>query len=190
MRYPLFLDLARQKVVVIGAGPVAERKIRLLLEADAAIVVVSPQATAAIRGLARRKRIRWLRRRYRAGDLRAARLVIVATDDEDLNVRICAEAKRHRLLTNCVAPPEAGNFIVPSVVRRGNLTVAISTGGASPALAKQVRRELEQFLHDGYAQAASKMATIRKTVSKGVKSATKRRTIYRRALRVWLKKTA
>ena len=190
MRYPLFLDLSRQKVVVVGAGRVAERKTRLLLKADAAITVIGPRATAAIRGLARRKRVRWLRRRYGAGDLRTARLVVAATDDEALNIRICAEAKRRRLLVNCVAPPDAGNFIVPSVVRRGSLTIAISTGGASPALAKQVRRELEQYLHDGYARAAGRMAIIRKTVSQGVKSAAKRRAIYRRALRAWLKKAS
>ncbi|MGA2222338.1 MAG: bifunctional precorrin-2 dehydrogenase/sirohydrochlorin ferrochelatase [Verrucomicrobiia bacterium] len=188
MRYPLFLDLVGQKVVVIGAGQVAERKVRLLLAAEADITVISPQATAPIRKLARLKRVRWLRRRYRIGDLRTARLAIAATNDGTLNERICTDAKRRRLLVNCVAPPEAGNFIVPALVRCGNLTVAISTGGASPALARRIRRELEQYLHDGYAQAAVKMAAIRKAVSKDVKSAAKRRAIYRRSLKTWLKK--
>jgi precorrin-2 dehydrogenase / sirohydrochlorin ferrochelatase len=187
MRYPLFLDLVDQKVVVIGAGQVAERKLRLLLATGADITVISPQATAPIRKLARLKRVRWLRRRYRIGDLRTARLAIAATNDRKLNERICTEAKRRGLPVNCVAPPEEGNFIVPSVVQRGNLTIAISTGGASPALARRIRRELEQYLHDGYVQAAVKMATIRRTVSKGVKSVAKRRAIYRRALSSMLK---
>jgi precorrin-2 dehydrogenase/sirohydrochlorin ferrochelatase len=188
MRYPLFLDLAGQKVIVIGAGRVAERKIRLLLAAKARITVVAPRATTAIRKLSRNKRVRWLRRAYCAGDLRTARLVVAATNDEKRNEQVCSEAKRRRLPVNCAAPPESGNFIVPSVVRRGNLIIAISTGGSSPALAKQIRRELEQYLHDGYAQAAVKMAAIRKAVSKDVKSAAKRRAIYRRSLKTWLKK--
>jgi precorrin-2 dehydrogenase/sirohydrochlorin ferrochelatase len=190
MRYPLFLDLAGQKVIVIGAGRVAERKIRLLLAAKAHITVVAPRATTSIRKLSSNKRVRCLRRTYRVGDLRTARLVVAATNDEKLNERVCRDAKRRRLPVNCAAPPEAGNFIVPSVVRRGNLTIAISTGGSSPALAKRIRRELEQYLHAGYAGVATKMATIRKTVSRTVKSAAKRRAVYRRTLSAWLKKAS
>jgi precorrin-2 dehydrogenase/sirohydrochlorin ferrochelatase len=149
--------------------------------------MISPEATTALRRFARTRKIRWMRRRFRAGDLRGARLVIAATDDETLNQRVCTEAKRRRLLVNCVAPPDAGNFIVPSVVRRGNLTVAISTGGASPALAKLVRRELEQTLSGRYAEAAAKMAKLRKTTLSRVDSAAKRKAIYRRAVKRWLK---
>jgi len=141
--YPLFLNLAGQPAVVIGAGTVAARKIRSLRMAGARVTVISPEATPAIR---RMNGIRWLRRRYRAGDLRGAVLVIAATDDQDTNVRVCAEAKRRRQLVNCVAPPEAGNFIVPALARRGRMSLAISTGGSAPALAKRIRQELEQYL--------------------------------------------
>jgi len=187
MRYPLFLNLTGEKAVVIGAGRVAERKIRSLLTAGAEVTVISPKATAALRHFARARKVRWLRRRYRVGDLRGARLVIAATDSEQINQHVCAEAKRRRLLVNCVAPPDAGNFIVPSVVRRGNLTVAISTGGASPALAKLLRRELEQTLSGRYADAAAKMIKLRNTVSSRVTSAAIRKAIYRRAVKRWLK---
>ena len=162
MRYPLFLDLAGQPVVVIGAGKVATRKIRTLLAAPANVTVISPTASAAIRQFARADRVRWRRRRYRRGDLRGARLVIAATNDQAINELVCTEAKRRRLLVNCVAPPSAGNFIVPALVRRGGILLAISTGGASPAFAKQLRRELERFLDGGYSVRLNKMAGNRK----------------------------
>ena len=143
MRYPLFLDLTDQPVIVVGAGPVATRKVRTLLAAGATVTVIAPVATPALRRL---KAVRWLRRRYQAGDLRGARLVVVATDDLAVNRKVCAEAQRRRQLVNCAAPPDAGNFIVPATVRHGAFTIAISTGGASPAAAKALRQKLEQSL--------------------------------------------
>ena len=143
MRYPLFLELTGQPATVIGGGPVATRKTRSLLAAGACVTVITPVATPALRRL---KKIRWLRRRYQAGDLRGARLVVAATDDLIVNQRVCAEAHRRRQLVNCAAPPAAGNFIVPALVRHGALTIAISTGGASPAKAKAFRVKLERIL--------------------------------------------
>lgn len=162
MRYPIFLDLSNQPTVVIGAGSVATRKIQTLLKAGAAVTVISPKTTAPIRKLAQTKRIRWLPRRYRKGDLRGARLVVAATDDLALNRTICAEAKRHKLLVNCIAPPAAGNFIVPSLLTRGGITLAISTNGASPAFAKRLRHDLEQFLGDEYPQLLKTMSAARR----------------------------
>ena len=146
MHYPLFLNLTDQPVIVIGGGVVAKRKIRSLLAAGAHVTVISPYATRLP------KSVRWLHRRYQRGDLRDARLVVAATDDQTVNEQVCAEAKRRKLLVNCVAPPSAGNFIVPAVARRGRLTIAVSTGGASPALAKQLRRDLERLLRKDYPQ--------------------------------------
>ena len=162
MRYPLFLDLAAQPVVVIGAGRVATRKIRTLLVARAQVTVISPDASAPIRRLAQTKRIRWLPRRYRRGDLRGARLVIAATDVVAVNVRVCAEGKARQLLVNCVAPPSAGNFIVPSQVQHGGITLAISTGGVSPAFAKRLRCDLERFLGGEYPQLLKRMSAARR----------------------------
>jgi precorrin-2 dehydrogenase/sirohydrochlorin ferrochelatase len=187
MRYPLFLDLTNQPVVVIGAGTVAARKIRKLVAAKASVTVISPRAIPAIQRLTK---VRWLRRAYRPGDLRHARLVVAATDDEQLNQRVCLEAKRRGLLVNCVAPPEAGNFIVPSVVKRGSLTIAISTGGVSPALAKQIRRELEEYFTRSYAQIARRMGRARKKVGATVASADERRKIYRAAVKQWRRRRA
>jgi precorrin-2 dehydrogenase/sirohydrochlorin ferrochelatase len=181
MRYPLFLDLTGQKVVAIGAGKVATRKVRSLLAAGALVTVISPQAYRLPKG------VRWLRRCYRRGDLAGAWLVVAATNDQDVNRQVCAEAKRRRQLVNCGAPPAAGNFIVPSIVRRGPLTIAISTGGASPALAKHIRRLLEELVGDGYAEAAKRLRAIRKRALRNVHSAQERREVYRRALKEMLK---
>ena len=146
MHYPLFLTLTDQPVIVIGGGVVAKRKIRNLLAAGARVTVISPHATRLP------KSVHWLRRRFRRGDLRGARLVVAATDDLRVNEQVCAEARRRKLLVNCVAPPSAGNFIVPAVARRGRLMIAVSTGGASPALAKRLRRDLERLLRKDYPQ--------------------------------------
>jgi len=162
MHYPLFLDLTDQPVVVVGAGNVATRKVRTLLGAGARVTIISPKANTVLRPLIRRKRVRWIRRTYRRGDLRGAQLVVAATNGPAVNELVCAEAKRRRLLVNCITPPSAGNFIVPSQVRRGGITVAISTGGASPAFAKRLRRDLERFLSDGYPALLKKMAKNRR----------------------------
>jgi precorrin-2 dehydrogenase/sirohydrochlorin ferrochelatase len=162
MRYPIFLDLTGQPVVIVGGGAVATRKLRALLRAGAKAIVIAPDAGSAIRRLAGQKRIRWQRRRYRHGDLRRARLVIAATDDLLVNARVCAEAKRCRLLVNCAAPPDAGNFHVPATARCGQMVLAISTGGASPAFAKLLRRDLEHFLRAGYAQKLRAMSAARR----------------------------
>jgi precorrin-2 dehydrogenase/sirohydrochlorin ferrochelatase len=160
--YPLFLDLRDQPVAVIGAGQVATRKIRHLHAAGARITIISPTATPALRRLAARAdTVRWIRRKYRRGDLAGARLVVAATDNLSVNAAVCAEARRRRQLINCVAPPAAGNFIVPALVRRGGITLAISTGGASPAFAARLRRDLERFLAAGYAALLRRMSAAR-----------------------------
>jgi precorrin-2 dehydrogenase / sirohydrochlorin ferrochelatase len=166
MHYPLFLDLADQPVVVVGAGNVATRKVRSLLAAKAQVTLISPEAKATLRQLARRKRVRWVRRPYRRGDLRGASLAIAATNDLVINTFVCAEAKRLRVLVNCIAPPSAGNFIVPSHVRRGGISVAISTGGASPAFAKRLRRDLERFLSHEYPRLLKRMSADRRAKTK------------------------
>ncbi len=157
--YPLFFGLQDQPVTVIGAGQVATRKIRTLLAAGASVTVISPEAARSIQRL---RKVRWLARPYRQGDLRGARLVIAATDNLRVNERVCREAKRRGLLVNCIAPPAAGNFIVPALVRKGGITLAISTGGASPAFAKRLRLDLERFLGRRYPARLKQMTKERR----------------------------
>jgi precorrin-2 dehydrogenase/sirohydrochlorin ferrochelatase len=156
MRYPLFLDLQERPVTVVGGGRVAVRKITALRRAGARVTVISPALSRSWPD------VRWVRRAYRRGDLRGAFLVVAATNDPVVNVAVCAEAKRRGLLVNCAAPPAAGNFIVPAVARRGGITLAISTGGASPAFAKRLRGDLERFLGRRYPALLKRMANERR----------------------------
>lgn len=141
--YPVFINLEGKECVVIGGGRVALRKIRSLLEAGASVTVISPEVIAGIEKLASSGRVRLIRRPYRKGDLKKAFLVIAATCSKELHEKIAREFKKG--LLNVVDEPELCNFIVPSVVRRGPLTIAISTSGASPAMAKAIRKEIEKL---------------------------------------------
>ena len=139
--YPAFLDLKGRKAVVVGGGKVAERKVLTLLQAGADVKVISPKLTDRLLGKKNAGRIRHINRRYRSGDLKDSFLVIAATDSPEINSRIAKDAP---LLVNVVDVPSECNFIVPSVMDRGNLILAISTGGTSPAFAKALRKELQK----------------------------------------------
>lgn len=140
--YPVFLELAGRRVVVVGGGRVAERKALALLEAGAALEVVSPTATEALAAAAGGGRLTWHRRPFERGDLAGAALAFAATDARTVNALVAAEARAAGVPCNVADDPGACDFLVPSLVRRGELLVAVSTGGASPAVARRVREEL------------------------------------------------
>jgi precorrin-2 dehydrogenase/sirohydrochlorin ferrochelatase len=140
--YPVFLDLKGKKAVVVGGGKVAERKVLVLLKAGADITVISPSITRRLLRERTRKTIRHISRDFARHDLKGAFLAIAATDSSEINREV---ALRAPALVNVVDVPSECNFIAPSVITRGDLTIAISTGGASPALAKTVRKELEKI---------------------------------------------
>ena len=160
-RHPIFLDLLDQPVVVIGGGEVAARKIGPLLEAGARVTVVSPQVSARVREWADAGRLRLEVRRYQTGDLRRARLAYAATGDGDTNRAIREEADREAVWLNVADEPALCDFFAPAVVRRGRLTIAISTGGASPALAAHLREKLEGDLGEQFADALERLAELR-----------------------------
>ena len=137
--YPAYLDLAGRRAVVIGGGPIAERKAQQLLAAGADVMVVAPKATPELESLAAASGVRWVRRDYVVGDLAGAWIAIAATDDMTVNRAVHLEAERERALLNVVDQTELCGFIAPSIVERGPVTVAISTAGASPALARKLR---------------------------------------------------
>jgi len=139
--FPAFLDLNGRRVVVIGGGKVAERKINSLLRAGALLTVISPEITKRIRKEKDAGRLAWVSRGYRKGDLKKALLVVAATDSLPVNERISRDAP---CLVNVVDTPHLCNCIVPSVVDRKPLTIAISTSGVSPAFARTIRLELER----------------------------------------------
>jgi len=148
--YPILTDLKERKVVAVGGGNVAQRKVQSLLECQAQVTVISPEVTKPLQELARAGDIRLLQRPYQGGDLEGAWLVIAATGDEKVNRQVFREANEKHIFCNVVDVPELCSFQVPAVVNRGDLQIAVSTGGASPALAKQIRKELQQEYGEHY----------------------------------------
>jgi precorrin-2 dehydrogenase/sirohydrochlorin ferrochelatase len=145
-RYPVALELSGRRCVVTGGGREAEGKARALLEAEADVVVIAPRLSDGLAELARRGEITQIPRRYQPGDLAGAFLVITTDSDRGVRAAVFAEADAERVLCNAVDDIEHCHFAVPSIVRRGELLLAISTGGRAPALAKRLRRRLsEQF---------------------------------------------
>jgi precorrin-2 dehydrogenase/sirohydrochlorin ferrochelatase len=145
--YPISLNLNGAACLVVGGGTVALRKIESLLEAGARVTVVSPKMLPEIEALEGIERVK---REFRAADIDGRFLVISATDDTLVNEEVARTAKERRLLVNVVDVPELCNFYVNSLVRRGDLAISISTGGASPALAKRIRKELQDRYGDEY----------------------------------------
>jgi len=141
--FPMFLKLERRPCLVVGAGTVAEGKINSLLLAGAAVRVVAPQANAAVLEWSRTGLIRWEDREFSSVDLDGVFLVIAATSSNEVNESVFREAQRRNVLCNVVDDPEHCDFYYPAVVRRGQLQIAISTAGESPALAQRLRREFE-----------------------------------------------
>jgi len=163
-RYPIMLDLEARPCLVVGGGPVAGRKIEGLLEAKARVTVVSPALAPSVLALAREGRLRWWPREYVDGDLVGFALVLVATDDRSVNRQVAAEARERSVWVNCADDPERCDFILPSVLRRGPLTVTVSTGGASPTVARLVREELEGVLPADYAVLTELVAEVRRAL--------------------------
>ncbi len=161
--YPAFLNLKEKYCVVIGGGRVAERKIRALLRAGASVTVISPVITKNIKSLVQKNKVKLLQRNYRKGDLKKAFLTIAATSSKELHAKIAREFKG---LLNVVDEPELCNFIVPSVVKRGPLTIAISTSGASPAMAKTIRKEIENLYPEEIGLYINELKRIRKKIIK------------------------
>jgi precorrin-2 dehydrogenase/sirohydrochlorin ferrochelatase len=142
--FPMFLKLQGRPCLVVGAGTVAESKISSLLEADARVRVVAPEATSQVRSWVQAKRVEWLQRGFQPDDIDGMFLVVAATSSTELHEQIFQEATRRGVLCNIVDVPELCDFYYPAVVQRGALQIAISTSGQSPALAQRLRIELEE----------------------------------------------
>lgn len=162
--YPVLLDLAGRPVVVVGGGRVAERKVLGLLEAGAPVRLVSPEATDRLRAVAAAGRLAWERRPFRPGDLEGAALAFAATDRREVNAAVRAEAHAAGVPCNVADDPDACDFQVPSVVRRGELLIAISTGGASPLVARRLRETLEARFGPEWAPYLDLLAALRQAV--------------------------
>lgn len=162
--YPAFLDLQGKPCVVVGGGGVAWRKVKALRACGARVTVVSPAVVRPLEALRRRRKIQWQRRRFRLGDMDGAFLIVAATDDQVVNRAVFARARWRQRLVNVVDQPALCSFIVPSVMSRGALTIAISTGGASPALSKWLRRDLTARYGARFARVLERMRVWRRRV--------------------------
>lgn len=162
--YPVSLILEGKRALVVGGGTVAARKVEGLLECEALVTVVAPEATPALRKLADGARCTWHARPYEVADLDGADIVFAATDDEGVNRRVHADAIRARLMVNVADRPELCTFFLPSVLRRGRLSVAVSTEGSSPLSARRIREGLEDRFGDEYAPYLDLLASWRPRV--------------------------
>jgi precorrin-2 dehydrogenase len=148
--YPVYIQLHEQPCVVIGGGKIAEGKVEGLLAADARVTVVSPDLTPQLHELAKQGRIKYISRTYQLGDLTGAFLVISATDQTETNHQVWAEASANRQLVNVVDDTPHCNFIAPAILRKGDLTIAISTAGKAPALAVRLKEQFQKELGPEY----------------------------------------
>jgi precorrin-2 dehydrogenase/sirohydrochlorin ferrochelatase len=159
--FPIYLEMRGRRCLVIGGGAVAERKIAHLLEAGAEVTVISPDASENVARWSRNNSIQLEARCYQNGDLDGYELAFVATDDDRVNASVYQEGKSRGVWVNAADDPAHCDFILPSVLRRGDLTVAVSSGGQSPALARTIREELEIYFSREYEQLAQLAAETR-----------------------------
>jgi precorrin-2 dehydrogenase/sirohydrochlorin ferrochelatase len=159
--YPIFVELKDRPCLVIGGGREAQRKVNGLLAAGGRITVVAPKLSRSLQQLLAEGEIDCLQREYQEGDVEGYEVVMVATDDGAVNAEVAAEGKRRRVWVNAADDPANCDFILPSVIRRGAITLAASTGGASPALARRLREELEAYLTEEMPALADLLREVR-----------------------------
>jgi siroheme synthase-like protein len=159
--YPILLNIQGKKCLVVGGGEVALRKAQMLLEHDAIVEIVSPAFCPELNQLAKDGAIRAIHKAYKTEHLNDALLVVAATDDAKVNEKVAAEARKMGVLVNVVDKLDISDFIVPSYFRHGDIIVAVSTSGKSPALARKIRGDLETDLKAEYAQLAVIASEVR-----------------------------
>jgi precorrin-2 dehydrogenase / sirohydrochlorin ferrochelatase len=178
--YPAILDIAGRCALVVGAGKVGEGKIANLVAAGARVKVVSLAATPPVKRWADEGTIELELRSYESADLDGRFLVIAATEDNDTNVRVFEDAERRQMLCNVVDVTHLCNFILPSIVRRGDLAIAVSTGGASPALARRIRLSIGECYGDEYDVALKLLGSLREELKAAYPSPEDRKVIFER----------
>lgn len=169
--FPLFLKLRGRRCLIVGGGKISEGKTAGLLSTGAKIRVVSPEVTAQIAAWHRGKKVQWIKRKFRKADLAGAYMVIAATSSAAVHQIVYKEAQRRGILCNIVDVPELCDFYYGSVVQRGDLQIAISTAGASPSLAKRLRKKLEKEFGAEYGDWLKVLVKERESIRRGAASA-------------------
>ena len=162
--YPIFLKLDNTPCLVIGGGTVAERKVENLLNAEAQVTLIAPDATRKLELLATEGKVQYKKRVFQDGDLKGFSIVVAATNSHEVNSRVFREAMNLKVLINSVDDPDNSNFYVPSVVRRGDLQIAVSTSGKVPYFAKRLRGFLERKIYDEIEGDMRELFEIRKNI--------------------------
>lgn len=178
MLYPINVRIRDRNVVVIGGGRVAHRKVLGLLDAGAKVKIVSPKLTNELLLLSQSGQISWQPEPYTKENLEGALLIVAATNDQETNQAVKRDAAPNQLV-NLADDPEQSDFQVPSVLKRGKLTIAVSTSGASPVLAKKIRRQLEQMFAEEYESYLDFLAYSRKEIKAAVQDETVKRKLLR-----------
>lgn len=166
--YPIYLQLKNQPCVVIGGGKIAEGKVEGLLEAGAQVKIVSPDLTKTLHGHVQAGRVSFLQREYQPGDLDGAFMVICATDKREINHQVWEEANANHQLVNVVDDTPYCNFIAPSTMRQGDLTIAISTGGKAPVLAVRLKEKFQREIGPHYAHFLRLAGKLRKPLAERI----------------------
>ena len=182
MYFPFMMDAAAQKILVVGGGRVAYRKCALFLEYGAEIIAVAPTFSSDFPKLA--DRVTMISAHYDSSFLEGIQIAVAATDDREVNAAVSRDCKARNIPVNVVDMPEMCTFIVPATLRRGDLTIGISTGGKSPALAADIRKELEQRYDESYAERLEALGVLRTAVKRTVPEITARRRILTEAARL------
>ena len=166
--FPIFFKLEGRRCVVVGAGTIASQKLEGLMDSGADVRIIAPRATEAIQALARAGHVAgkvvWLQEKFQPAHLDGAFLAIAATGDPEVNGQVFRAARERGVLCNAVDDPERCDFFYPSVVRRGDLQIAISTAGKSPALAQRIRKELEEQFDASYGRWLDWLGSVRQTL--------------------------
>jgi precorrin-2 dehydrogenase/sirohydrochlorin ferrochelatase len=158
--YPLYMDLEGRECLVVGAGAVAARKVRTLVDCGARVTVVGERPVEALEEL-RSRGVKIVERKFRPDDLQLPALVIGATDSEKVNAAVSEACSRKGIPVNIADDPEKSTFILPALFRRGDVTIAVSTGGSSPALARLIREDLDRHYGEEYALLAALLGSYR-----------------------------
>src|SRR3990172_6390159 len=179
MRYfPVFLDLRSAPVLIVGGGEVAARKLDLLRQAGACVTVVAPKVTTDIAELVRTGSLRWFARRFEFTDVAGMRIVVAATGDREVNAAVAQSAREAGIEVNVVDDAALSTFIVPAIVDRSPLVVAISSGGAAPVLARRLRAQLEALLDGSWGRLALFAERWRSRIRAGIRDLSARRRLY------------
>jgi precorrin-2 dehydrogenase / sirohydrochlorin ferrochelatase len=166
--YPVFVNLKDQPCVVVGGGKIAEGKVEGLLSANAVVTVISPALTPALHTMAEQKKFNHIERIYQRGDLNGAFMVICATDQSDINQLVWQEASENHQLVNVVDDTPRCNFIAPAILNKGDLTIAISTGGKAPAMAVRLKESLNEKIGPEYGRFLELAGQLRSPLAKHI----------------------